>query len=187
MGELTEALADLRAGDSGTAAVNVLFNETYGELKRLAHQRLQRGRPSGLLDTTSVVHESYLRFLDAERIEIRDRAHFLAYASKVMRSVIVDIVRRGAAARRGGDVTLLTLGHGLRELLASDEDLLKLDDALNALARVDPQLVQIVELRYFAGLSVEEVAEYSGVSPRTVARLWEKARLVLLDELSQEN
>lgn len=186
MGELTRALAQLRSGDSDTAAINNLFNATYGELKRLAHQRLQNDRPGGLIDTTSIVHESYLRFLGAERLELHDRAHFFAYASKVMRSVVIDIARRAAADRRGGDITLLTLGHGLRELVARDADLLRLDDALNSLERIDPQLAQLVELRYFAGLSVEEVAAHLDISARTVARLWEKARLVLLDELSDE-
>lgn len=185
MGELTQALADLRAGETNTAAVNVLFNETYEELKRLAHQRLGRDRVSGSLDTTSVVHESYLRFLGTERLELRDRAHFIAYASKVMRSVIVDIVRRASADRRGGDITLLTLGEGLRDMLSRDDELLRLDEALGALAQVDPQLVQVVELRFFAGLTVDEVAECLNSSPRTVARLWEKARLVLLDALRE--
>lgn len=185
MGPLTSALADLRAGEANTAAVNVLFNETYGELKRLAHQRLGRERGAGALDTTSVVHESYLRFLRAERLEIHDRAHFIAYASKVMRSVIVDIVRRASADRRGGDITLLTLGDGIREMLARDDELLQLDAALDALARVDEQLVQLVELRFFAGLTVDEVADCLGVAPRTAARLWEKARLVLLDALRE--
>lgn len=185
MGELTQALADLRAGESKTAAVNVLFNETYGELKRLAHRRLGRGRGAGTLDTTSVVHESYLRFLGAERLEIRDRAHFIAYASKVMRSVIVDIVRRGSADRRGGDITLLTLGDGIRDMLTRDDELLQLDAALGALAQVDEQLVRLVELRFFAGLTVEEAADCLDVSARTAARLWEKARLVLLDAMRQ--
>jgi len=99
MGELTRALAQLRSGDSDTAAINNLFNATYGELKRLAHQRLQNDRPGGLIDTTSIVHESYLRFLGAERLELHDRAHFFAYASKVMRSVVIDIARRAAADR----------------------------------------------------------------------------------------
>lgn len=184
MGELTQALADLRTG-SNTAAVNLLFNETYSELKRLARRRLGRERVAGALDTTSVVHESYLRFLSADRIEIRDRAHFIAYASKVMRSVIVDMVRRASADRRGGDVTLLTLGHAIREMFSRDDELLRLDEALGALARVDGQLVQLVEMRFFGGLTVEEVADCLGVSPRTAARLWEKARIVLLDAMQE--
>ncbi|MEZ5532542.1 MAG: ECF-type sigma factor [Steroidobacteraceae bacterium] len=185
MAELTQALADLRAGNSGTAAVNALFCATYDELKRLAHQRLQRDRPVDSLDTTSVVHESYLRFLGAERIELRDRAHFLSYASKVMRSVIVDLVRRGAAERRGGNLMQVTLAEGVREFLSRDEELLHLDEALERLALVEPQLVQIVELRFFAGLSVPEVAGLLGVSERSVFRQWDKARLVLLDALRE--
>lgn len=182
MAELTQALADLRAGQASPDAVNALFRATYDELKRVAHLRL-RGRSATALDTTSVVHESYLRFLNASRLDLKDRAHFLAYASKVMRSVIVDMVRRRSAARRGGDETLVTLGTGLKDLLSRDGEVLQLDDALTALGRVDAQLVQIVEMRFFAGLSVEEVAEALGSSPRTVFRQWEKARLVLLDAM----
>lgn len=185
MAELTQALADLRAGEAGTSAVNVLFRATYDELKRIAHQRLQQGCPVATLDTTSVVHESYLRFLNASRLDLKDRAHFLAYASKVMRSVIVDMVRRQSADRRGGAEVLLTLGTAIKDVLARDEEVLRLDDALNALARVDRQLVQIVEMRFFAGLSVEQVADALGLSPRTVFRLWDKARLVLLDALQE--
>lgn len=185
MAELTQALADLRSGDSRSAAVNALFHATYDELKRLAHQRLHKGRAVTTLNTTSVVHESYLRFLNASRVDLKDRAHFLAYASKVMRSVVVDMVRRRSADRRGGDETLLTLGTSIKDLLSQDEEVLRLDDALEELAGVDPRLVQLVELRFFAGLSVEEVADVMETSPRTVFRMWEKARLVLLDALRE--
>jgi RNA polymerase sigma factor (TIGR02999 family) len=185
MGQFTQALVDLQAGHKNSAAVNALFQVTYDDLKRLAHERLQRNARVTALDTTSLVHESYLRFLKAARIDLEDRAHFMAYAARVMRSVVVDTVRQRVADRRGGSAALVTLGTEIRDIVARDEDLLQLDDALAALGRADPQLVQIVEMRYFAGLSVDQVARHLGLSPRTVFRLWEKARLVLFDALGK--
>lgn len=183
MGDFTRALADLRSGVTDTDAVNALFEITYDDLKQLAHDRLRRSTPLTALDTTSLVHESYLRFHKAARLDLEDRTHFIVYAAKVMRSVVIDWARRKSAERRGGDEVLLTLNTEVRDMVANEADLLQLDDALGALARVDPQLVQIVEMRYFAGLSVDQIAEHTGLSPRTVFRLWEKARLVLLDAL----
>ncbi len=206
MGEFTQALAGLRggalatsdaaghgraasgagagAGAAGSEAVGVLFRSTYADLKLLAHRRLARAGQGAPIDTTSLVHESYLRFLGAGRIDLVDRGHFLAYASKVMRSVIVDLVRQRIAERRGGGQVLLTLGTSVRDEVASDAQLLQIDEALQALAKVDPQLVEVVELRYFAGLSVDQVADVLGTSPRSVFRMWEKARLLLYDALS---
>jgi RNA polymerase sigma factor (TIGR02999 family) len=160
-----------------------MYQLAYQDLKRLAHSRLQSSASGADLDTTSLVHESYLRFVSAAKIDLQDRAHFMVYAAKVMRSVVVDMVRRRVAERRGGGNVLLTLDTSIRDLVAKEEDLLPLDDALTALAAVDPQLVQIVEMRYFAGLPVEQIAESLGNSPRTVFRQWEKARLVLFDAL----
>jgi RNA polymerase sigma factor (TIGR02999 family) len=185
MGQFTRALADLSAGNEKSAAINALFQVTYDDLKRLAHERLQRNARVTSLDTTALVHESYLRFLKAARIDLEDRAHFMAYAARVMRSVVIDMVRQRVADRRGGSAALVTLGTEIRDAVSSDEDLLQLDDALASLARADPQLVQIVEMRYFAGLSVEQVADHLRLSPRTVFRLWEKARLVLFDALGK--
>jgi RNA polymerase sigma factor (TIGR02999 family) len=186
VGEFTQALMDLRSGNTGSDAVNALFQVTYEDLKRLAHERLRRNYPVTGLDTTSLVHESYLRFLGASQLDLQDRGHFMVYAAKVMRSVIIDMVRRKSAERRGGDGVHVTLGTGIRDEVAANEDeLLHVDDALCALGRVDPHLVQIVEMRYFAGLSVDEVAEHLELSARTVFRQWEKARLVLLDALRE--
>lgn len=185
MAEFTQALAELRAGAVNTDAINALYQFAYQDLKRLAHGRLQRNASSADLDTTSLVHESYLRFMNASRIDLADRAHFMAYAAKVMRSVVIDMVRRRVAERRGGASVMLTLDTGIRDMVAKEEDLLPLDDALSDLGRVDPQLVQIVEMRYFAGLPVDQIAEYLGQSPRTVFRQWEKARLVLFDALGR--
>jgi RNA polymerase sigma factor (TIGR02999 family) len=185
LGEFTELLRDLRSGRTGSDAVNALFQVTYEDLKLLAHKRLRHNQPVTALDTTSLVHESYLRFLGASRLDLQDRGHFMVYAAKVMRSVIVDMVRRKSSQRRGGGEVHLTLGTGAENVIAKEDELLQMDEALTELARVDPQLVEIVEMRYFAGLSVEEVAQHIGLSPRTVFRQWDKARLVLLDALRE--
>jgi RNA polymerase sigma factor (TIGR02999 family) len=185
LGEFTQALRDLRSGGMGSDAVNALFQGTYDDLKRLAHERLRRNQPVTALNTTSLVHESYLRFLGASRLDLEDRSHFMVYAARVMRSVIVDMVRRRSAQRRGGGEVHLTLGPEIENVVAKEDELLQVDEALTELARVDPQLVEIVEMRYFAGLSVDEVAQAIGLSPRTVFRQWDKARLVLLDALRE--
>jgi len=184
VGEFTQALSDLRAGHAASDAVNALFQETYADLRRLAHQRLRRSQPVSSLHTTSLVHESYLRLVGAARLDLQDRGHFMVYAAKVMRSVVVDLVRRKSAERRAGGLRL-TLGTEIENIIAEEEELLQVNDALSDLARVDPQLVEIVEMRYFAGLSVDEVAQHLGVSARTVFRLWDKARVVLLDALKE--
>lgn len=185
MAEFTQALAELRAGAVGTDAINAMYKMAYQDLKRLAHGRLKISASGADLDTTSLVHESYLRFINAAKIDLQDRAHFMVYAAKVMRSVVVDMVRRRIADRRGGRNVPLTLNTGIRDYVAKEDDLLPLDEALTALAQVDPQLVQIVEMRFFAGLPVDQIAEHLGHSPRTVFRQWEKARLVLFDALGE--
>ncbi len=186
MGDLTRALDDLRAGARTSDAVNALFAAAYQDLKRMARERLRQSRPITTIDTTGLVHESYLRFINADRLELQDRNHFMMYAAKVMRSVLVDLARRGGAARRGGDDVRVTLATDIPDGTAAHAEVIAIDDALSALASVDPQLVQLVELRYFAGLTIEEVAELLETSPRTVFRQWEKARLMLFDALRGE-
>lgn len=185
MGDLTQVLAGLRRGDATPAALDGLFAAAYDDLKRLAHQRLRRNEPVTLLDTTALVHESYLRFLNAGRIEFADRTHFIAYAARVMRSVIVDFVRARNAERRGGDRVHVTLTPEIADNAVREVEVIRLDEALAALEGVDPDLVRLVEMRFFAGLSVDEVAEATGRSPRTVAREWQKARLVLSDSIRE--
>ncbi len=185
MGDFTEVLARLRHGDADPAAMDGLFAAAYADLRRLAHDRLRRSEPLTLLDTTALVHESYLRFLRAGRVDFADRSHFVAYAARVMRSVIVDVVRARAAERRGGDSLHVTLTPELAENLAREVEVIRLDGALEALERVDEALVRLVEMRFFAGLSVDEVAGATGRSPRTVARDWAKARLILADALRE--
>ena len=169
------------------ATLDSLFSTLYPELHRLAHSRLRRSRPITSLDTTSLLHESYLRLLSARRLELSDRPRFLAFAACVMRSIIVDVVRRRAAERRGGGDVHVTLNTDVADTVARTEDeIVHIDEALQDLAKVNARLVKVVEMRYFVGLREQEVAEALGVSLRTVRRDWEKARLLLRAALQSE-
>jgi RNA polymerase sigma factor (TIGR02999 family) len=174
-----------RAGDG--AAVNRLFELMYADLRRIAHARLRENRPDTLLDTTSLVHESYTRFAKLARLPITDRPHFLAYASRVMRSVIVDLARERGAERRGGGLGELALTTGLGESLAGGGDtpeVLRVHEALDELAAIEPRLAQVVEMRYYGGLEHAEIASALGVGLRTVERDWERARSFLYAALN---
>lgn len=167
-----------------TAQIDAFYASLYGDLRRLAHQRLLRNETITLLNTTALVHESYLKFLAAGRLNITERAEFLGYAARVMRSVIVDCVRRRRAERRGGDEQRVTLdtepaASGLLSGRDSEDEIIDVDTALNQLAKVDGRMVRVVEMRYFAGLDDDEIAATLGVTDRTVRRDWEKARLLL--------
>lgn len=181
-----ESLTDLirRAQDGDEAALRFVFDATYAELRGLARARLRKGHRSTLLDTTSLVHEAFLRFADAGRLHIGDRKHFLRYASHVMRSVIVDFIRERLAQRRGGDAVHVTLNSEIGDATSAGEsEILKVHDALEVLAQHDARLVQVVEMRYFAGMTEAEIAIVLGVNDRTVRRDWHKARLLLADAL----
>jgi RNA polymerase sigma factor (TIGR02999 family) len=178
MTQLTELLGRLQAGDTG--ARDALFAAAYGELHRLAHARLRDGGRNTVLDTTCLVHESYLRFLRAGELRAEDRRAFFAYASQVMRSVIVNSVRERIAQKRGGDRSPLTLSNGLGAALPdAQETVLAVHAALEALEQADPRLAQVAQMRYFGGYSEQEIAETLEVTERTVQRDWEKARLIL--------
>jgi RNA polymerase sigma factor (TIGR02999 family) len=174
-----KALLDAaRSGDK--AALGELFSLTYSELHRLAHARLTRGQRPMQLDTTSLVHESYLRCLKVGQLNVVDRSHFLAYAAKVMRSIVVDVARQRQAERHGGDATHVMLTTDLAESVhASEDEIIRVDEALQDLARIDERLVRVVEMRFFAGMREQEIAAVLGVTERTVRRDWEKARLLL--------
>ena len=157
-----------------------LFSLLYQELRQLAHSRLRKNEPITLLDTTSLVHETYLRVLRAGRLEIADRAQFLAYSAHVMRSIVVDFVRQRRAERRGGGHHHKTLDTAAADAaLSSEDEIIRVSDALDDLAKVDERLVKIVEMRYFSGLSEEDIAAALGVNERTVRRDWQKARMLL--------
>jgi RNA polymerase sigma factor (TIGR02999 family) len=182
VGELTRLLQAARDGESG--AVDQIVARTYRELHQLAHQRLQRLPRNTLLDTTSLVHECYLRLVKVGEIGATDRSHFLSYAARVMRSVVVDIARERLAQRRGGDRLHITLATDVADPSAIDqEQIVRVDEALTELARLDERLVQVVEMKYFAGLTSDEIAVALGVAERTVRRDWQKARVLLHQEL----
>ena len=179
---LTDLIQRARGGDG--AAFELLFERAYADLRELASARLRAGARDQGLDTTALVHESYLRFVDAGSLRVEDRTHFLRYAGCVMRSVIVDFVRERAAQRRGGGVLHLTLDTAIRDSVdAGEQEVLRVHEALAELERLDERMARVVELRYFAGLSELDICEALEVSPRTVRRDWEKARLILAEAL----
>jgi RNA polymerase sigma factor (TIGR02999 family) len=184
MGEVTTLLEEARAGKP--PVFERLFELLYTDLKRLAHAKLRGGEPCVGLDTTALVHESFLRLVKIDRLEVNDRPHFMAYAARVMRSVIVDLVRKRSAQRRGGVAEAITLDTGLSEALpAGNSEILAIHEALEALAAIDERLVRVVEMRYFVGLSTAEIAAALGVTSRTVERDWEKARSFLYCQIKQ--
>lgn len=179
---LTDLIHRAQGGD--TDAVDALFRSVYPELRHMARGRLRKHERNTLLDTTELVHESYMRFVQAGRLNIEDRAHFMGYAGKIMRSVIVDTVRERLAQRRGGKQPAVTLDSQVADRgIDAMARVLEVHDALDGLAQHDPRLVQVVELRYFAGLTDVQVAEALGIAERTVRRDWEKARLLLAETL----
>jgi RNA polymerase sigma factor (TIGR02999 family) len=174
---ITQLLREAAAGDR--AAVDAVFGALYPDLKRIAHARLRRQGQADGMHTTTLVHESFLRLMQARTLELHDRRHFFAYAAKMMRNIIVDAAREHLAQRRGGDVEHVTLGDGdtLHPAVAGGGDeLVQLHDALRRLEALDPDLAELVEMRYFGGYSDEEIAGLLGVTDRTVRRRWDKAR-----------
>ena len=178
MHQLTELLGRIQAGDPD--ARDTLFAAAYGELHRLARARLRDGGRNTVLDTTCLVHESYLRFVNAGELRAEDRRAFFAYASQVMRSVILNSVRERVALKRGGIRQTSEPSSLLPSDLHGDEQtVLDVHDALKDLEKADPRLAQVAEMRYFGGYSEKEIAETLQISERTVQREWEKARLIL--------
>jgi RNA polymerase sigma factor (TIGR02999 family) len=179
---LTELLASARQGDQDAAGA--AFGLLYQELRSLARAKLRQHQSFTLLDTTSLVHESYLKLVGADSLPVEDRHHFFTYAARVMRSVIVDFARARAAARRGGEAEHVVLDTSMSERIAAPEnDVLRVHEALEVLAEADARLAQVVEMRYFGGLSEVDIAQALGLSERTVRRCWQKARLLLFAAL----
>jgi RNA polymerase sigma factor (TIGR02999 family) len=182
MNHLTVLLGRMHAGDG--EARDALFAAAYKELHRLAHARLRDGGRNTVLDTTSLVHESYLRLVKVGELRAEDRKAFFAYASKVMRSVIVNCANERLSQKRGGDVQSLTLSTELAAGIGNDEEsVIKVHEALAVLEQADPRSARVVEMRYFGGYSEQEIAEALGVTERTVRRDWDKARALLLAAL----
>src|SRR6185503_13165524 len=172
--QVTQLLVAWGSGDQ--AARDELMPLVYEELRRLAHRVMSRERPGHTLQTSALLNEAYLRLVDQKNIHWQDRAHFFGIAARLMRQVLVDYARKRSYAKRGGDARRVSLDEAM---IASDEraaDVVALDDALKSLAEIDPRQSQIVELRFFGGLSIEETAEVLAVSPGTVMRDWTLAK-----------
>lgn len=188
VGDITGLLIRARQGDVG--AYHDLYPAVYDRLRAIAGGYFRHQRPDQTLQATALVHEAYLKLIDQSGADWRDRAHFFAVAAQAMRQILVDHARSRAAAKRGSGWRRVTLDQVDHEAgRPSDEsrmqDVLWLDDALSELSRVAPRQTRIVELRFFAGLSVNEIAEAVGVSPRTVDLDWKLARAWLARRLNQ--
>jgi RNA polymerase sigma factor (TIGR02999 family) len=178
IGPITQLIDRANRGEQD--ALNRLFAELYDELHALARARIRRHFPMTILDTTALLHESYLRLVKVGALSVTSRAHFLGYAARAMRSIIVDYARQRLADRRGGGAIELPLDtEGAPQVPAGEAEVVRVHDALEELGVVDERLVRVVEMRYFGGLTEDEIAEALGVSARTVQRDWEKARLLL--------
>jgi RNA polymerase sigma factor (TIGR02999 family) len=171
-----------RAGDQ--EALQVLIPLVYQELRRIAQHHLRQERSDHTLQSTALVHEAYLRLMKQGPAGIENRAHFIAVASRLMRQILVDHARRHRAAKRGGGLKL-ELNDAMSFQKARNVDLISLDNALNELARLDPQQGRIVEMRFFGGLSIEDTAEIIGISQTTVKREWATARAWLRREVGK--
>ena len=180
--EVTELLCLWSGGDH--AALESLMEAVYSELRSLARSYLRRERPGNTLQSTALVHEAYLRLIDQKNVTWQNRAHFFGIAAHMMRHILVDYARSRQASKRGSGVSLLSLDEAVAGSGPRDLNLLVLDQALESLARIDPQQSRIVELRFFAGLSIDETAEVLKISPATVKREWAMAKAWLYREMS---
>jgi RNA polymerase sigma factor (TIGR02999 family) len=183
-GEITERLVAIRDGDR--EALNQLMPLVYDRLRAMAHARLAGRDPGASLETTGLVHEAYLRLVDQSRAEWRDRSHFFAVASTAMRQIVVDRARRRSAAKRGGPVRPEVLDEAAAGVAARTEEILAIDEALTRLGALNERLAKMVELRFFAGLSIEETAGVLGLDARTINRDWRVARALLFRALHGE-
>ena len=181
--QVTQLLVRWRGGDR--QALDALMPLVYEELRRLAHYYLQRERSDHTLQSTALVHEAYMRMLGQKLPDWQNRAHFFGVAARLMRQILVEYARGHHAAKRGGDAYKVTLDEGALVAQKTDLDVILLDDALQDLAKLDEQQSRIVELRFFAGLSIDDTSEVLGISPATVAREWTTARIWLHREISR--
>jgi RNA polymerase sigma factor (TIGR02999 family) len=171
--------------DAAAASAAALWSGLYGNLKQLARARLRRSGPLTVLDTTGLVNDAYVRIAAAQRPLHGGQGEFLAYASRVMRSVVIDLVRERRAERRGGGAQRITLNTEVMEKATAEDEPLLVDQALENLAKLEPRLCQVVEMRYFGGFTEAEIGAALGLTDRTVRRDWEKARLLLRSMLAE--
>jgi RNA polymerase sigma factor (TIGR02999 family) len=181
--DVTDLLLAWCAGDE--SALDRLVPIVHAELRRLARRQMRGERRDHTLETTALVNEAYLRLVDLARVRWQDRAHFFALLARLMRRILVDHARSRRYQKRGGGIEHVTFDEALAVSAGRAPDLVALDDALQTLARVDPRKGQVVELRFFGGLSVEETAEVLQVSANTVMRDWRVAKVWLLRELAR--
>ncbi|MEO7065121.1 MAG: ECF-type sigma factor [Dokdonella sp.] len=181
--EVEESVTQLveAAGSGDADALQRLFTAVYGELKRIARRQLAGGNGS-TLDTTVLVHEAYLKLVNPEKLQLRDRGHFFAIAAKAMRQIVIDHARRRLALKRGGgEIEAVTLNESAALDAMTPDTLLRLDHALDQLGGLDRRLAELVEMRFFGGLSIEQIAEAQGLTTRTVHRDWRRAKAFLYD------
>jgi RNA polymerase sigma factor (TIGR02999 family) len=183
--QVTKLLQGWRAGER--SASDALLPLVYDELRRLAHHHLRNERPDHTLQSTALVNEAYLRLVGQNLPKLENRAHFFAIAAQLMRQILVDYARRHRASKRGSGICLLELDDATALPQRKNVDVVALDDALNALAAIDPRQSRVVELRFFAGLSVEETSEVMGIATATVQRDWTAARAWLHREISRSS
>ena len=178
MTDLAIALQKIEQGRS--AALDEAFSVWYPELKKIARARLNRSGRSGTMQTTALVHDSYMKLAAGSDRQFSNRLQFLAYASRTLRSIVIDTIREERALRRGGDLDLVTLDTAVQDGVGTAIDIEDVNAAMDDLAKLDPALARLVEMRFFGGLNAAEIAEALGISERTVQREWNKARALLL-------
>jgi len=186
--EITILLKAWGAGDQ--SALNRLTPLVYDELRRMARRYMRKERAGNTLQTTALINEAYLRLVDAQSVGWQDRAHFFAVSASIMRRILVDAARARGSAKRGG--LAIRVDHSTAVDLdqipevGRSAELIALDDALNALAEIDPRKARVIELRFFGGLSVEETGDVLGISPQSVLRDWKLAKAWLIREMAKE-
>ena len=175
-------MSRIRSGDR--EADERLMSLVYSELRRMAGVFMRRERPDHTLQPTALVHEAWMRMAGSEALEIQSRAHFFATAARMMRRILIDHARASKAERRGGSAPVISLDNALEAAVQQPEYILDVHLAMDRLQQIDPERAQLAELRYFGGLSIDEIAEVTGMAARTVDRQWRVARAWLSRELS---
>jgi RNA polymerase sigma factor (TIGR02999 family) len=183
--ECSDTTQLLRAWASGDQnALEQLTPRVYAELRRIAGHLMREERPGRTIQTTALVHEAYLKLIDVTNVDWQHRAHFFAISARIMRRILLDQARSRTTAKRGGSSPRVNLDEVPDPSSGRARELIALDDALNALEKIDPRKAEVIQLRFFAGLSVEETAEVLKLSPDTIMRDWRLARAWLLAELN---
>ena len=184
MDEITKLLKAWRNGDK--EAEDKLMAKIVPELKKIAHGYMKAEKPGNILQTTALVNEAYLKMVDITQVSWQNKAHFIGVAANQMRRILIDHARQHNAQKRGGEFHILTLNEEIDKAADETTDLIELDEALNELAKLDPVKAQIVELRYFGGLTMDEAAEVLGVSTITVKRHWKMTKAWLYGRLAKQ-